>query len=109
MAQIRISPMESVSAGFSAAWQAVLSCLHPGVQWWRFVIHEAHRGPASSDEVFSLTYRLGKEICKQTVLGSLHEKHSDSYKHKSQESNPFRQNAVEQLSPFPLNPPSPQT
>lgn len=58
MAQICISPMESVPTGFKQLDLAVLSCLHPGVQWWRFVIHEAHCRPASSDEVFSLTYRL---------------------------------------------------
>lgn len=48
------------------------SCLDPGVQWRRFVIHEAHCRPASSDEVLSLTYRLGQETRKQLVFVNLH-------------------------------------
>lgn len=53
-------------------WRDGVCCLHPGVQRWRFVIHEAHWRPASSDEVFSLTCRLRQELRKQLVFVNLH-------------------------------------
>lgn len=53
-------------------WRDGPCCLHPGVQRRRFVIHEAHCRPASSDEVFSLTYRLRRESRKQLVFVNLH-------------------------------------